>query len=222
MPGGLTLLQSLDADIPTPAASKITVYFSSNLGLPAYKDSSGVVHSLVGVTGAQGQTGPVILQDDSGGGGGSDLSAPGGASTPPELLANIQYRPGSDTALSTTSATLADVDAANLIITFTVPPSGNILVRLTAHADINVAGQKYQWSLREGSSNIANAGGVVQRATNGSCVTTAFRITGLTPGTVTTYKWSHAADQAAACTGRIVVGAGALGFPAATMEIWSA
>lgn len=58
MPGGVTFLTSTNAAIPTPAAGKVTVYFSTDLGLPAYKDDAGVVHSLVGGTGSAGPIGP--------------------------------------------------------------------------------------------------------------------------------------------------------------------
>ncbi len=58
MPGGLTLLQSLNADIPTPPTGKVTVFFSTNLGQPAYKDDLGVVRTLVGTAGATGASGP--------------------------------------------------------------------------------------------------------------------------------------------------------------------
>ena len=67
MPGGLTLLESLNANIPTPAAGKVTIYFSIDLGAPAYKDDAGVVHTLVGpagTTGAAGAQGPAGLAQD--------------------------------------------------------------------------------------------------------------------------------------------------------------
>lgn len=57
MPGGLTLLISTNANIPTPSAGKCTVFFSSDLNQPAYKDDVGVVHALAGATGAQGSQG---------------------------------------------------------------------------------------------------------------------------------------------------------------------
>lgn len=56
MPGGLTLLASLDTDIPTPAAGKVTVFFSLDTPGPSYKDDTGTVSPL-GVTGASGSAG---------------------------------------------------------------------------------------------------------------------------------------------------------------------
>lgn len=67
MPGGLTLLASSDADIPTPPAGKVTIFFSTDLPGPAYKNDAGVVTPL-GSTGATGATGPagpmsIFLED---------------------------------------------------------------------------------------------------------------------------------------------------------------
>lgn len=57
MPGGLTLLASTNALIPTPASGKVTIYFSTDLNAPAYKDDTGLVHTLVGAAGAVGPQG---------------------------------------------------------------------------------------------------------------------------------------------------------------------
>ncbi len=67
MPGGLTLLESLNADIPTPPAGKVTIYFSIDITAPAYKDDAGVVHPLTGSagpTGASGPAGPAGFADE--------------------------------------------------------------------------------------------------------------------------------------------------------------
>ena len=67
MPGGITLLQSADAGIPTPPAGKVTVFFSTDLPGPAYKTSGGVVNALgtLGSTGPTGPAGPmsIFLED---------------------------------------------------------------------------------------------------------------------------------------------------------------
>lgn len=62
MPGGVTFLASLNADIPTPAAGKATVFFSLDSGVPSYKNSAGTVLPLGtnGLTGATGPTGPAL------------------------------------------------------------------------------------------------------------------------------------------------------------------
>ncbi len=50
MPGGLTLLQSAPADIPSPGANKNTLFIDNTVSppAPAYKDSLGVTRPLVG------------------------------------------------------------------------------------------------------------------------------------------------------------------------------
>lgn len=54
MPGGLTLLASPNSGIPTPAAGKVTIFFSLDLIAPAYKNDTGVVLPLTGAAGVQG------------------------------------------------------------------------------------------------------------------------------------------------------------------------
>lgn len=62
MPGGITLLESLNSDIPAPPFGKVTVYFSIDLNTPAYKDSAGIVHTMQGTTGSQGTPGTIGIQ----------------------------------------------------------------------------------------------------------------------------------------------------------------
>jgi hypothetical protein len=59
MPGGITLLYSLPADIPTPPAGKATIFINLATGEPSYKDSAGVTRTLVGAAGATGAQGPL-------------------------------------------------------------------------------------------------------------------------------------------------------------------
>jgi hypothetical protein len=54
MASGLTLLHSAAADIPTPAAGKVTIFFNTATGLPSYKDDAGSVSPL----GTEGSAGP--------------------------------------------------------------------------------------------------------------------------------------------------------------------
>lgn len=119
---------------------------------------------------------------------------------------------GSD--LTTTSSSLVDVDSTNLAVTFTVPASGKVLVRLSAPAKPG-SGTSYVWGLREGSTslgeNLVNygSGGVVISAS------VPLYITGLTPGATKTYKWAH----------RISFGSSSCGINAqstATMEVLAA
>ena len=126
---------------------------------------------------------------------------------------------------STTSSTLADVDATNMAVTFTAPASGNILVRLTAYCDIAAAAAAPfgRWSLRESTSDIAGAGGSVIRAHSATVgadntASVVFKLTGVTGGSHT-YKWSYAVTDNATLF-RILVGAGGNDQPPAVMEVW--
>lgn len=143
------------------------------------------------------------------------------------LLGYTSFGTATNTVVSTTSATWADMDATNLKVAFVVPSSGNVMVRLTAYADISVNTGQYGWALRSGSSNITGSGGTVARSADGLVVTLSFIVTGLTPGTATTWKWAHAVTGG--LTGRILYGQGSSGttidtttsFPRALMEVWA-
>lgn len=77
----------------------------------------------------------------------------------------------------------ADVDPTNAAVTFTVPPSGVVLVTLEGLSDS--AGAVNEWSLREGSTLLLTA----TLGTSYSRHQATFRVTGLTPGATKTYKW---------------------------------
>lgn len=57
MPGGLTLLTGTGASIPSPPVGKITIFFNTDTNLPSYKDSAGIIYSLVGSIGLTGSLG---------------------------------------------------------------------------------------------------------------------------------------------------------------------
>lgn len=110
------------------------------------------------------------------------------------LIGVTSYNPGSQTTVLRTSTTLADVDATNLAVSFTVPASGKVVVSLETYAfcgpDTGLA-----WGLREGSTDITSK--LVNYNSSPSIykedrVTAEFHITGLTPGASKTYKWSAA------------------------------
>jgi len=104
------------------------------------------------------------------------------------LIAYTEYSPGSN--YTTTSSTLADVDATNLKLDIVAPPSGKVLVRTEFQMAPSATGNSVV-GLRESTTTIAT-----KRAGNGSPnegyfqVNTAasFVITGLTPGSSHTYK----------------------------------
>lgn len=148
----------------------------------------------------------------------------GGGTT--ELLDTTEYGPVSATTLSSSSATVADVDATNLTVTFTVPASGAVIVRMNAYAEFttNPGTRLYMWALREGSSTVTGSSrGVLRRPTainSGGIVAYSARFSGLTPSASVTWKWAHAVDTAD-CTGRILADDGTK-WGKALMEVWAA
>lgn len=109
------------------------------------------------------------------------------------LLAVAQYLPASVETKSTTSTTPTDADASNMLVTFTVPPSGEVLIRLTANGrnTSTTGSHEAYWSVIEGSTMIAE-GFVAQANGNiGNGPAVALYVTGLTAGDSKTYKWGH-------------------------------
>lgn len=138
-----------------------------------------------------------------------------------ELLATKVYDPGSTTTYTTTSATVGDVDATNLVVTFTAPASGNVVVVLNGRISTSAAATP-TWGLRSGSTTVGlytlasslNLGGAHQTRT------TAISVTGLTPGTSYTYKWAWAVSGGITFGLRAGQTAGDEG--AAVMQVFSA
>lgn len=87
-----------------------------------------------------------------------------------------------------TSGTEADVDATNLAITFTTPPSGIVKVYFEMMTGANSAVEYGWWSVREGSAAVAGPFQVSAQV-GPVMVGKSFWITGLVPGSVHTYKW---------------------------------
>lgn len=122
------------------------------------------------------------------------------------------------------SATLADVDATNMAVTFTAPVSGNVLVRLSAACsagDTN-ANAYLTWGLREDTTIIAGGVGesIVHRNPNDASAyqvigaSMAFVLTGISAGSHT-YKWAYAIS-----TGNAAVIKANSSSPA-IMEVWA-
>jgi hypothetical protein len=143
------------------------------------------------------------------------------------LVGLTSHLPATDTTVTTSSTSYSDIDATNLAVSFVVPPSGAVLVRLSAYA-ISGGESVYAWGLREGSSDVASWKACVRFGMNnvadhGRRTTTVY-IAGLTRGATKTWKWTHArvttvADGAAAC--EIRYGVGSDRGPA-IMEVWAA
>lgn len=138
------------------------------------------------------------------------------------LLAVNVYAPGSAVIYNVTSATLSDVDATNMVVTFTAPASGNVLVKLSAWCDMGTSAWLW-WSLREATTNLGNP--VMVIGANGAAhVSISIYLSGISGGSHT-YKWS-AADKHDGTDARIIVSDGGNTttqiFPPAVMEVWAA
>jgi hypothetical protein len=113
---------------------------------------------------------------------------------PGSILALCVYNPGT-IAQYTIGTSFADVDATNLVVTFTVPASGKVLVRGMVAAVPGVNGIAV--NLREGSSDLSGteqtlsdqygAGKVDRRSF-------AMYVSGLTPDASKTYKLGAVAN----------------------------
>lgn len=134
------------------------------------------------------------------------------------LLAYKVYTGGNFTL---NNATMGDVDATNMAVTFTAPVSGNVLVRLSAGVGGSDTLDAYQsWGIREASSTIIGAAGtsIVHREpvsghNNYHWASVAFVLTGISAGSHT-YKWA-----AAQSSGTALLRAEANG--PAVMEVWA-
>lgn len=147
------------------------------------------------------------------------------------LLANVQYAPASATTYSTTSSTLAAIDTTNLTIPFTVPLSGNVIVRLQGLAAQSTAGSgNGYWGLEDHTSHAQVGVSALAMSTvvgaNGAYVRVTYDqlITGLTPGASLQYDWAWLTSAA---TFYLVV-QGATGQPGnanggpGLMQVWGA
>lgn len=146
------------------------------------------------------------------------------------LIGYTSYCPASTTPYAA-STTTAAVDPTNLSVTFTAPPSGTVVIRLSGVAFVATgANGNLYWSLRTGGSNVTGserkAGGSYSNGTYTSPlnaqVVASIRITGLSGGTSYTYQWAHRTDGPPAALQ--VGGTEFSGTPQgpATIEVWSA
>jgi len=95
----------------------------------------------------------------------------------------------------TATSSYADVDATNLVVAFTAPPSGRVLVRLSGTVSV-ANNSSIAWSLRESGANIANTAFEAMYFGPGATINTrpsyAAYITGLTAGAAKSWTWGHA------------------------------
>lgn len=89
---------------------------------------------------------------------------------------------------TTSSTSGVDVDATNMKVSFVAPPSGKVLVRLTAVCYNTSGVASGLWGLREGGADLTYA--LAIGSTSGFSVSRNLEVSGLTPGAAKTYKWA--------------------------------
>lgn len=112
-----------------------------------------------------------------------------GAQKDGELLGFARQSAAVTSFYTNSSATPADVDATNLAVTFTVPRSGQVIVRLNGFA----SGAAQYWGVRQGSSDVSD---YHVEVLGGAGVTRTFLIDGLSSGDSVTLKWGWASPTA--------------------------
>lgn len=105
---------------------------------------------------------------------------------------------------STTSATQADVDATNAVITFTAPASGNVVFRATTVGNMTTAVQNAFLGVRESTTNVVGPFPAMQGNSSfvsESLISWSIYITGITAGSHT-YKLAFSVNGGATFTVR--------------------
>lgn len=131
------------------------------------------------------------------------------------LLGVTRYQPGADGTIRTFTTSDALADGTNLIVTFTAPASGNVLVRFTGTVNLSsTAGTELYWTLWESGALVGTHRAKVAGPGNFLQVSTVFYVTGVSGGSHT-YQWAgyKASANAALLSGGPTYGA-------ATMEVW--
>lgn len=125
-------------------------------------------------------------------------SAEVAAMLPGTILNTTYYAAGSDGATFTsTSTTLVDVDATNLSVTFTVPPSGKVVVRMSGLCR-EAGGNNVYLGVRSGSSTVSGTEATGMSGASFSRPNYQVEVSGLTPGDSLTYKMAYRCDAGTA------------------------
>lgn len=184
----ITSLLFQEGSVPTtPASTKWKAYFKTT--------------GLFVVDDAGAETGPLAAA----------------TSVTSSLLGVVGYAPGSDGVVhTTTSATSEDVDATNVIVTFTAPASGNVLVKASALTDKSGGASNGFWQVRESTTVLKEvylfSGNFTARR-----VDAAFYISGISGGSHT-YKLGHRVGTGG--EGSAIYGGPTYGQ--VILEVWSA
>ena len=129
-----------------------------------------------------------------------DFDASGGGTG---LIGLTQYNPASNITLTTTSTSFVDVDATNLVVGFTGPPSGKVLVRLSSlgQGPSSSGSNNWWWNLRDSVGNVTDSEVYISNYAG-----TAMRwhasimVAGLTAGSAYSWKWGWRINSAGTAT----------------------
>lgn len=205
-------------------------YFPEVTSLPAA--SAAVYKSVYRVLGSGGVADSlnICLKDASGNYVWHDLVASSGGGSSTGLLGAKSYNPVNVTVLSTTVNTtnFQDVDATNLVVAFTAPTSGSVLLRLTGLVSRSGTSANFDvyWNVRDSTGDVTGVGARVLTST-GLYIPASMSqvVSGLVPGQSYSWKWGQRASVAGAdWQAQLRVGGpvATAGYGAATMEVWSA
>lgn len=107
------------------------------------------------------------------------------------LLAVIDRRHTADTFYSSTSTSVVAIDTTNLRLTFTVPNSGKVIIRVGGPLESGAAYQRLNFAIMNGASVVRESAVRFQEAGTGVpgpwWVQADWRITGLAPGATISY-----------------------------------
>jgi hypothetical protein len=225
-----------------PTAATREFYTSTGTGSAAQAPAWGAIAAgdlPAGTTSAQG-----ALQLDGTAGDIKALGAPGSAAVagatgkaadaghvhPTNLLAVNQYAPASLATYTTTSLTVAALDATNMTVSFTAPASGAVLIRLSAFCKAPSTAVAPVWGLTDHTTTTILYGVqlYVMSTTAPGAYSAVQRITGLTPGTAYQMDWALASNTAASMVTTYAKGITGTTATATTtagpavMEVWAA
>lgn len=140
------------------------------------------------------------------------------------LIGLTAYAPAVDsTIVSSNPTVLTAVDAANAVVNFTTPDSGNVLIRLSAMCEVNNTSNTIYFGLLDGATSKGEgwalaAGGVPLADPGFLRINVELYVTGLTPGALHGYKFAYRLSGAAT-TGSIFAGPS---YGRIVMEVWAA
>lgn len=146
---------------------------------------------------------------------------PSGSGGGTSLLASHIYNPATVVNFAASGSTYLEIDTTNMTVTFTAPASGNVIVVLTAFAQIN-NNSTLGWGLRIGGVDVAGSKSEVLFTAASTQINARVShhvlVTGLTAGNSYKYDWTSARTFGAGNANTSYGG----NSGQAVMEVWSA